>query len=128
MAPTERHDARDTAIQTVAVVNGGPEMVLLLDAVVAPGAYRIEFVGLSRRTQSRIRALAPDLIVLCTRIDDPAGFQLLTMLKLDEATREIPVLTFTTECEGQDYIDSAARMTEEDELPYPPHTAELRMN
>src|SRR5262245_27305192 len=90
--------------RTIAIVNGGPEMVLLREAVVEPGACQVEFVTLmSRSVHARLRTMAPDLIVLCTRIDDPAGFQLLSVLKLDPVTREIPVLTFTTEYEGQEY-------------------------
>jgi CheY-like chemotaxis protein len=36
------------------------------------------------------------------RIDDMNGFQVLSMLKLDPDTREIPVLTYTTESAGDD--------------------------
>ena len=107
-------------MQTIAVVNGGPEVVLLLDAVVGPGAYRVEFVGMGRSVHSRIRSMAPDLIVLCTRIDEPTGFQLLSMLKLDAVTREIPLLTFTTEWEGQEYVDSMTQAADEDEFGYQP--------
>lgn len=110
------------------MVNGGPEMVWLLDAVVGPGTYRVEFVAMGPRVHSRIRSMAPDLIVLCTRIDEPAAFQLLTMLKLDPVTREIGVLTFTTECEGQDYVDSTTQAADEDEFVYPPVRAGFPMN
>jgi CheY-like chemotaxis protein len=114
--------------RTIAIVNGGPEMVLLLEAVVEPGAYQVEFVTLmSRSVHARLRAMAPDLIVLCTRIDDPAGFQLLSLLKLDPATRETPVLTFTTEYEGQEYVDSS-QVAEDDEPTYTPVRAQFRMN
>ena len=127
MAALDRREESAGTTPTIAVVNGGPEIVLMLNAVVEPGAYRIEFVGMGRRVYSRIRAMAPDLIVLCTRIDEPAGFQLLTMLKLDAVTRAIPVLTFTTECEGQEYVDSSTLPDEDDELSSASY-AELRMN
>jgi len=52
----------------------------------------------------------PNLVILCVRIDDADGFQVLSMLKLDEDTRGIPVLTYTTEYEGKDT---------EDEIPEP---------
>ena len=103
-------------------------MVLLLDAVVGPGAYRVEFVELGSRVHSRIRLLAPDLVVLCMRIDETAGFQLLTMLKLDSLTRDIPVLTFTTEREGEEYPDAAAQSGDEDEFLYQPPRAAFPMN
>jgi CheY-like chemotaxis protein len=45
----------------------------------------------------------PNLVVLCMRIEDRDGFQVLSMLKLDDETRRIPVVTYTTEYEGQEF-------------------------
>jgi len=42
----------------------------------------------------------PNLVILCVCIEDAAGFDVLSMLKLDEETRDIPVLTYTTQPEG----------------------------
>jgi hypothetical protein len=51
------------------------------------------------------------------------------MLKLDLDTRDIPVLTYTTEYEGQDVDSPASRMAEEEEEFLPPRrTLALRMN
>jgi len=122
------HEDEPGHTRTIAIVNCGPEMVLLLETVVDPGAYQVEFVTMmSRQVHARLRAMAPDLIVLCMRIDDPAGFQLLSLLKLDPVTREIPVLTFTTEYEGQEYVDSS-QVTEDDDSAYTPVRAQFRMN
>jgi CheY-like chemotaxis protein len=41
----------------------------------------------------------PNLVILCLHVDDMDGFQVLSMLKLDEDTRSIPVLTYTTQAE-----------------------------
>ena len=41
--------------------------------------------------------------------------QPLTMLKLDAETRDIPVLTYTTEYEGQDFDSAIARLADEDD-------------
>ena len=57
----------------------------------------------------RSRKSFPNLVILCTRIEELDGFQLLTMLKLDPDTRDIPVLTYTTEYEGQDFDDAISR-------------------
>jgi CheY-like chemotaxis protein len=46
------------------------------------------------------------------RIDDLDGFQVLSMLKLDESTREIPVLTYTTEYEREEPDDDPDQMSE----------------
>jgi CheY-like chemotaxis protein len=59
----------------------------------------------------------PNLVILCVRIDDADGFQVLSMLKLDEATRGIPVLTYTTEYDGQDSEDEAPEQPDEEIFP-----------
>jgi hypothetical protein len=45
---------------------------------------------------SRIRSTFPDFVLLCTSMNDPAPWQLLSMLKLDAMTRAIPVDTCVT--------------------------------
>ncbi len=113
--------------QSVVIINGGLDVVDVLDGAVGPGGYDVSFVHMEHRTHGRVKALCPDLIVLCTRLDDPAGFQLLTMLKLDPDTRHIPVLTFTTEEEGHHDIGSAVQLGE-DEFGYPAMRPGLQMN
>jgi len=51
-------------------------------------------------------------VILCVRIDEPASFQVLSMLKLDDDTREIPILTYTTEYDGQETEEESAEPTE----------------
>ena len=48
------------------------------------------------------------------RIDEIDGFQVLSMLKLDEETQAIPVVTYSNEYEGE--------MVEEEEAPEFPGT------
>ena len=72
------------------------------------------FVESGERAYSRIKQVLPNLVILCTRIDELVGFQLLTMLKLDPDTRHVPVLTYTSEGEGQDVDDAATQLTEEE--------------
>ena len=50
-------------------------------------------------------------MILCVRIAAADGFQVLSMLKLDEDTREIPVLTYTTEYDGQDSDEEVPELT-----------------
>ena len=42
-------------------------------------------------------------------IDDIDGFQVLSMLKLDDETRDIPVLTYTTEYRTAEEIEDDVR-------------------
>ena len=68
----------------------------------------------------------PNLVILCVRIDNLDGFQVLSMLKLDDETRDIPVLTYTTEYEGQDADDEDDAEPSESEM-FAPKPA-MRMN
>ena len=86
--------------QKVVIVNGSTEILELLERGFDAGRYDIVFVESNEHAYSQIKLVQPHLVVLCVRIDDTAGFQVLSMLKLDEETRGIPVLTYTNENEG----------------------------
>jgi len=94
--------ATATATQKVVVVNGSSEILDLLEAVLDAGHYDVVFVESSSHAYSQIRRVQPNLVILCMHIEDPEGFQVLSMLKLDDQTRAIPVLTYTTDYEGTD--------------------------
>ena len=86
-----------TTTQKVVIVNGSAEILELLETVLDAGHYDVVFVESSQHAYSQIKRVQPNLVILCVRIDDGDGFQVLSMLKLDPGTREIPVLTYTTE-------------------------------
>ena len=86
-----------TMTHKVVIVNGNAEILELLESVLDAGHYDVVFVESSQHAYSQIKRVQPNLVILCVRIDDPDGFQVLSMLKLDPGTREIPVLTYTTE-------------------------------
>jgi CheY-like chemotaxis protein len=83
--------------QRVVIVNGSAEILELLESVLDAGHYDVVFVESSHHAYSQIRRVQPNLVILCVRIDDAEGFQVLSMLKLDPRTRDIPVVTYTTE-------------------------------
>jgi len=60
----------------------------------------------------RDRVLPERLEKSLNRIEELDGFQLLTMLKLDPETSDIPVLTYTTEYEGQEQDEEVAEPAE----------------
>ena len=70
------------------------------------------FVESSTHAYSQIKRVQPHLVILCVRIEDRDSFQVLSMLKLDEETRRIPVLTYTTEYEGHKTGEEAAEPTD----------------
>src|ERR1043165_9555263 len=104
-----------TPVQKVVVVNGNTEVLGMLETVLDAGRYDMVFVESGDRAYSQIKKVIPNLVILCTKIEEPDGFQLLTMLKLDSDTRDIPVLTYTTECEGQVFDEAISQLAEEEE-------------
>jgi len=91
-----------TLAQKVVIVNGNAEILELLETVLDAGHYDVVFVESSAHAYSQIKRVQPNLVILCVKIEDMDGFQVLSMLKLDEETRDIPVLTYTTEYDGQE--------------------------
>ena len=109
---TLRHDAAAaTTAQKVVIVNGTPEILDLLESVLDAGHYDVVFVESSHHAYSQIKRVQPNLVILCVRITEADGFQVLSMLKLDEQTREIPVLTYTTEYDGQESEEEAPELS-----------------
>jgi len=112
--------------QKVVIVNGSAEMLELLETVLDAGHYDVVFVESTEHAYSQIKRVQPNLVILCVSMDDPDGFHVLSMLKLDDDTREIPILTYTTEYDG--------RENEQEEAPEPSEEtffapkAALRMN
>ena len=126
---TEMTDTRFvvTPVQKVVVVNGNTEVLGMLESVLDAGRYDMVFVESGEHAYSQIKKVLPNLVILCTRIERLEGFQLLTMLKLDPQTRDIPVLTCTTEYEGQDFDTAISQLADEEEDALPARPA-LPMN
>jgi PleD family two-component response regulator len=93
--------------QKVVIVNGSPQILELLETVLDAGHYDVVFVESNEHAYSQIKRVQPDLVILCVNIEDMEGFQVLSMLKLDDDTRDIPVLTYTTEYEAEEMEDEA---------------------
>jgi PleD family two-component response regulator len=126
MADTNRIAA--APVQKVVVVNGSTDVLGMLETALDAGRYDMVFVESGSRAYSQIKKVLPNLVILCTRIEELDGFQLLTMLKLDDETREIPVLTYTTEYEGQDFDDTISQLADDDEDLLPASRPALRMH
>jgi PleD family two-component response regulator len=106
----ERTMSTPRVLRKVAIVNGSTDVLEVLETVLDAGQYDLAFVDASARAYSQIRTMQPDLVILCVRIEDLEGFHLLSMLKMDDETRSIPVLTYTTEYEGQDDEERFTRL------------------
>lgn|SRR5262245_43868631 len=100
--------------QKVLIVNGSMESLQLLETVLDAGHYDVVFVESSTHAYSQIKKVRPDLVILCVRMDDGDGLQVLSMLKLDPDTRAIPILTFATEGVAAE-SDAATESTEDED-------------
>src|SRR5207253_10536942 len=101
-----------TTTQKVVIVNGSAEILDLLETLLDAGHYDVVFVESSRHAYSQIKRVQPNLVILCVRIDDAEGFQVLSMLKLDAETRTIPILTYTTESDDDESEEEVAEPSE----------------
>jgi PleD family two-component response regulator len=85
--------------QLAVFVGGGPDSLAIVEPVLDGRAYDVEFVAADDEPYATVAALKPDLVVVSLGLDDPAGFQLLTMLRLDPETAKIPVLSYVRDGE-----------------------------
>ncbi len=115
-----------TATHKVVIVNGSAEVLDLLETVLDAGHYDVVFVESTEHAYSQIKRVQPHLVILCVNVEDPSSFQVLSMLKLDADTRHIPVLTHTTDGDGDDEEEDVADASDV-EL-FAPRPAIVRMN
>ena len=101
-----------TSTQKVAIINGSAEVLGLLETVLDAGHYDVVFVESSAHAYSQIKRARPDLVILCVRMQDGDGLQVLSMLKLDAETRDIPVLTYATEGESDEAEEPLAETSD----------------
>ncbi len=83
--------------QTVVIVNGTPEVLASIENAVEAGRYGVVFIESAEHAYSQIKKVQPNLVILCVRLHEMKGFHVLSMLKMDEATRAIPVVTYAAE-------------------------------
>ena len=109
----------------VVIINGRTNILEVVETALDAGSYDIVFVESHAHAYSQIKRIQPNLVILCLGIDDVSGFQVLSMLTLDEDTRRIPVLTYMTEPDGQEADDQEPEASDSEiSIPRPA----LRMN
>src|ERR1700730_1369658 len=127
LTPTERPrptGTRTRAVRKVVIINGRTDVLEVVAAVLDAGSYDIVFVESHAHAYSQIKCVQPNLVILCVSIDDVDGFQVLSMMKLDDETRRIPVLTYMTELDG---LETDQEIEPSDSGIFVPRLA-LRMN
>jgi PleD family two-component response regulator len=125
-----RREAYDTAAviaaHKVVIVNGSPEILDLLEMVLDAGHYDVVFVESNEHAYSQIKRVQPNLVILCMHIEDMNGFQVLSMLSLDQDTRNIPILTYAMEYDREESEEEFAEPS--DAAIFAPKPAIVRMN
>jgi PleD family two-component response regulator len=101
-----------TKTQKVVIINGSADVLELLETVLDAGHYDVVFVESSAHAYSQIKRVHPDLVILCVGMDDSDGLQVLSMLKLDSETCEIPVLTYASDSDADEAVDDAPEPSE----------------
>jgi CheY-like chemotaxis protein len=86
-----QHRPATRALRTVVVVGDADERVL--DTVADAGTYDVVVVEPLASAYSRIKRVAPSMVIMCMTLDDFDACQVISMLKLDSDTAAIPVVT-----------------------------------
>lgn len=87
-------------MEKVVIVNGTSEVLDMVQPVLTAGRYDVVFVESNQHAYSHIKRERPSLVILCLDMQEREGFQVLSMLKLDDDTRSIPLLTCFGEAAG----------------------------
>jgi PAS domain S-box-containing protein len=80
----------------VMVVDDNPINLSLMEAMLEPEGYRVRLYESGEKCLEAVRSDAPDVILLDAKMPTPDGFQVVRLLKADEATRMIPVIMVTS--------------------------------
>jgi DNA-binding NarL/FixJ family response regulator len=98
----------------VVVVGGCPERAHNLhDLLVDTNDYDVVVMESIAHGYSRIKQVAPDLVIVLLEIDDAAACQLLSMLKVDRDLSRIPLVTCATRRDECDLDDESAELAED---------------
>jgi CheY-like chemotaxis protein len=81
--------------QTIFCVDDDKKNLELLEAVLLPQGYALQFAESGESALKRIAKEAPDLILLDVMMPGMSGFEVLERLRADERTRWIPVVLVT---------------------------------
>jgi CheY-like chemotaxis protein len=100
--------------QKVVIINGSADVLEALETVLDAGHYDVVFVESTAHAYSQIKRVQPNLAIVCVGMDDGEGIQVLSMLKLDPDTRDIPVITYTTEQPEEETAEEISEAPEDE--------------
>lgn len=96
----DRHDAR----KKILTIDDEPDVLSFLQLALEKNGYLA--LTAPNGTEGLIRAHVerPDLILLDIMMDDMDGWETLRLLKLDESSRDVPVIVLSARAEPKDKI------------------------
>lgn len=93
-APPTAPDSKSSAGR-VLVVDDDQEIRRLLQKLLVPAGYTVEEVDSGSSALERVRSDPPDLVLLDLQLPDLSGHKVLEEIRLDPATRLLPVVMLT---------------------------------
>ncbi len=85
---------RSAGSQLALIVGGGNQVLSAVEMLLDGPRWAVEFVAMNDEPYATVLAMRPDLVVVNLGLDEPRGFSLLSMLRLDPRTAAIPVLSY----------------------------------
>lgn len=86
----------EDAVKSIVVMEDNPDAARLISRILqARGSYQIELAGDGRQGLELVRRIHPDLIITDLMMPGVDGFQMIDMLKADDALRSIPIIVLT---------------------------------
>lgn len=93
----------------ILVVDDSPEILDLTAAVLRDGGYEVRTAGSGREGLAAARTETPDLILLDINMPGIDGWEALRLLRLDEATRDVPVAMFSIRYDLREKMEALKR-------------------
>jgi PleD family two-component response regulator len=100
---------RSASSQLALIIGGGGDVLSAVEMLLDGRTWAVEFVALDDEPYSTVLAMRPDLVVVTLGLDEPQGFSLLSMLRLDPRTASIPVLSYVSDGDADEEDDSPDR-------------------
>lgn len=99
---------RPAGSQLALIVGGGGQVLSAVEMLLEGRRWAVEFVAMNDEPYATVLAMRPDLVVVNLGLDEPEGFSLLSMLRLDPRTAQIPVLSYVGDSDEEEIDENAA--------------------
>jgi DNA-binding response OmpR family regulator len=103
----------------VVIVNGTTALLDMVHPMLTAGHCGVVFLESNDYAYSHIKRERPALVLLCLDMHEPEGFQVLSMLQIDEETRAVPLLTCLNEFELPGVTSTAIGRDNDEEMLVP---------